>query len=374
MARASKLRVMISSRCNVSFPDDSGGTPLSDIRRRLKQEVEAFQVFGKDLFEVWINEETPAQGAQEDIWEVCIREARDCDILIALINGDAGWEGKDGGIGICHAELMTGLNRAPAKVRLIELGRVPTDSKTKAGKRNLKFQEYLDNQSRFGTGTVNNEDELTHRVKEALHDALLRLAQAGVREASKGRFHSGEALGWTKLDFQHRREAISRVLEETIHERTGSSMDGNHLIIQIAGTQVLVVPDAIPAALSVAAAKELVGQPFLYDHTKASVLGSRRGGPLHIIGCHRNATETQATKLLGFPDAMVVNAPFGIFVADEVQKIQFAFIANCRDESTTSLGVQRFFDWLTQTGEMQPVATRALARARIVKAIARENA
>ena len=59
----------------------------------------------------------------------------------------------------------------------------------------------------------------------------------------------------------------------------------------------------------------------------------------------------------GFPDATVVSAPFGVFVADNIQKVQFAFIVNCRDEANTRHGVQRFFEWLAQTGEESLVAS-----------------
>ena len=97
-----------------------------------------------------------------------------------------------------------------------------------------------------------------------------------------------------------------------------------------------------------------------------------RGGPVHVIACHKTATEAQATKLLGVSDATVVSAPFGIFVADNIQKVQFAFIVNCRDEANTRHGAQRFFEWLAQTDEEALVAERARARARIVRAIAKE--
>jgi hypothetical protein len=51
---------MISSRCNDSFPADPAGRPLSEIRRELKKEIEAFEIFDKKIFDVWINEaETP---------------------------------------------------------------------------------------------------------------------------------------------------------------------------------------------------------------------------------------------------------------------------------------------------------------------------
>ncbi len=50
--------------------------------------------------------------------------------------------------------------------------------------------------------------------------------------------------------------------------------------------------------------------------------------------------------------------------------MQFVFLANCRDPSQTRHAVQRFLDWLEQSGEGKYLAERAQARARIVKAIA----
>ena len=375
MAKSSKLRVMISSRCNDRFPQKSGRV-LSDIRKDLKKEIEALEVFGEPIFEVWINEDTPPQGGTWDSWDVCLQAVDDCDVLIALSNGNAGWAENGGDIGICHAELSRGLSRAPGKVRLISLGNIATPD-TAEGERNKRFQEYVNRQSLFRGGNVATEADLKARVKEAVRDALIMLAQAGVRESSKGRFHSGEALDWARLDFAARQKAMKNVLREAMRQRAGSSTDGEHLFVQLGGVDILCVPAAIPAALTVSAAKEMVGQPFLRDHELSSTLTKvkgkkKRGGPIHVIACHKGATEAQATRLLGFPDATVVSAPFGIFVADNVQKVQFAFIVNCRDESTTRHGVQRFFEWLAQSGEEALVAERAKARGRIVAAIAKE--
>ena len=114
------------------------------------------------------------------------------------------------------------------------------------------------------------------------------------------------------------------------------------------------------------------GRPHLNDHRLAPELGSG-GGPLHVIACHRSVTETQATNLLGFPDATVVSSPFGIYLADNVQKMQFVFLANCRDSVQTRMATQRFFEWLEQAGEAELLAARAKARARIVSAIAKEQ-
>ena len=372
MARSSTLRVMLSSRCDDNFPEDAEGRPLSLIRKDLKEEIDSLEVFGKSIFEVWINEERPSQSCTSDSWEVCLNEAKDCDIFIALSNGNAGWAKEDGDIGICHAELMTALSQAPGKVRLIALGDIAV-TEPPEGIRNQRFQEYVRKQNFFRGGTVSTEVELEERVKDALRDALITLAQKGVREASKGRFHSGQALDWSRLNFHDRREEIRSVLDDAIRKRAGSRDDGGHLIVRLADLDILVIPDAIPAAITVGAAKEMVGQPFLHDHELSQVLTRKRGGPVHIIGCHKNATEAQATKLLGFPDATVVSAPFGIFVADNIQKVQFAFIVNCRDDANTRHGVQRFFEWLEQTGEDKLVANRAQARARIVSAIAKES-
>jgi hypothetical protein len=371
MAKSSKLRVMISSRCDDKFPGGSGGQPLSEIRRELKSEIEDVEVFGKSVFEAWINEETPPQGGTWDSWDVCLQAVKDCDILIVLSNGNAGWAKSGGDIGICHAELMTGLADAPGKVRLIALGNVAV-TKTAEGLRNQRFQDYVADQSLFRGGTVATLDALKARVRQAIHDALVDLAQAGVVESGKGRFHSGQALDWSRLDFRGRRDEMRRVLRDAIRRRAGSTDEGEHLIAKLGGSDVLIVVDAIPAALSVAPAKEMVGQPFLRDHERSGALKDKRGGPVHIIACHKSATEAQATRLLGFADATVVSPPFGIFVADNIQKVQFAFIVNCRDEANTRHGVQRLFEWLAQTGEEALVANRAKARARIVRAIAKE--
>ncbi|MFO0840901.1 MAG: hypothetical protein U0797_00695 [Gemmataceae bacterium] len=371
MAKSSKLHVMLSSRCNDYFPAGQKTSRLSDVRKELKAAIEAIEIAGKKVFEVWINEDTPPQGGTWDSWDVCIEAAKGCDILLAISNGNAGWGSAAGDVGICHAELMTGLSTAPAKVRLVALDNI-TISKDADGDRNRRFQDYIGKQSLFRGGTVKTIDELKERVKEALYDALVCLAQAGVREASRGKFHSGDALDWSRLDFAARQREMIRVLRSAILTRSGSMEESGKVIVRMNGQEVLCEPHAIPAALSVGPARELVGQPFLRDHLLAANLTGRRGGPVHLIACHKTATESQALKLLGFPDATVVAAPFGVFVADPVQKVQFAFITNCRDEATTRHGLQRFMEWLAQTGEEVLLATRAMARARIVRAIAKE--
>lgn len=76
--------------------------------------------------------------------------------------------------------------------------------------------------------------------------------------------------------------------------------------------------------------------------------------------------------MLGFPDATVISTPFGIFVADETQQIQFALLKDCRDDSTTRNAVHRFLDWMREAGEEEAVARRAEKRRNVANAIAAE--
>lgn len=93
--------------------------------------------------------------------------------------------------------------------------------------------------------------------------------------------------------------------------------------------------------------------------------GAEIHGPVHLIACQKGVSETQAIRQLGFPDAVVVTAPFGVYVADDVQKIQMAFIANCRDETTTRVNVQEFLNWLSDHGESKYLVQRAASRRKI---------
>lgn len=101
----------------------------------------------------------------------------------------------------------------------------------------------------------------------------------------------------------------------------------------------------IPSGMAESAARELIGRPFLMDHKRVEEIDSTREkivGPVHIIGVHKNVTERQALTFLGYPDAIIVKGKFGIYVADEVQKIQLVFLANCRDCTATRHNMNGF--------------------------------
>jgi hypothetical protein len=208
------------------------------------------------------------------------------------------------------------------------------------------------------------------RCREALREAITEMVKLGGREARKGRFYSGDALDWCRLDFTARKRAMEASLRGALADWPGARREGADIFVRIDGREVLVRPHAIPAPMSVASAREMVGQPFLHDHECASLLTGKRAGPVHVIACHRSATESQVLKQLGFADATVVSAPFGIYVADDIQKIQIVFLANCRDESAAQHAMQRLYAWLAQSGEDARLSSRAAARTRIIRVIA----
>jgi hypothetical protein len=363
-----RIRVMISSRCNDTIEFDGVISTLSDVRARLKHTLEDVELLGSQIFDVWINEDAPPAEGDEDSWEHCLAQVRDADIVLVLYNGNAGWAKEDGDIGICHAEIATALGASPAKVRLVEL---PLADNA-VGERNQRFQAYVTTQSLFRGAAVANGEQAIERCKQALRDAVASMIRLGVREARKGKLHTGEALDWSRLDYHDRYQAMVSSLRNALHKRARSQLVGDCVLVKVGGKPVLFCCHAVPAAMSQSAARELVGQPFLSDHERITSLTGSRVGPVHLIAAHRTVTESQVIRMLGYPDAVIVFPPFGVYVADPLHKIQLVFVKNCVDDTATRHGVQRFFEWLDQSGESELFAVRASSRKQIVKALAKE--
>jgi hypothetical protein len=177
-------------------------------------------------------------------------------------------------------------------------------------------------------------------------------------------------LDWSRFDYARRKRAIEQVLIESLGDEADPDKDWT--VQRVDDARIYFRCQAIPAAVSVAAAREMVGRPFLMDHQSLQFMKGDIVGPVHIIGCHKSVSENQAVSLLGFPDATIVTPEFGVYVVDNVQKIQLVFLANCRDDSSTRLAVQQFRAWLRRSGEARYLAQRARGRKAIVSAIAGE--
>lgn len=366
------LKVMISSRCNDQFPLGSKSVErLSAIRERVKKRLEAETLLGRKVFEVWINEDAPPNPGDEDSLATCLSAAREADIFICLYNGNAGWSVDETGNGICHDELMAAHSQSPGKVVVVSIHE-PQHSSSPVSALNKKFQSYVDRLNLFRGAAVSDKKTLENRINEAVRETAIKLMHDGSREARKSALDSGPALDWTRMNFTDRRVAMKDTIASSLLASDGAINVEGGVLAKVSGKSVLFVPDAIPSSFTVSAARELVGQPFLNDYLHSETLKRGKTGPVHVIGCNRGITEAQAMRLLGFPDATIVQSGFGTYVADQIQKIQMCLIANCVDETSTRHQVQRFLEWLERSGEAELLVNRAASRAKIVKAIAEE--
>lgn len=365
-----KIKVMLSSRCDdpVSFKKQKH--LLSELRQDLKDMLEKDAFLGTSLLDVWINEDAPPAAGDENAWEHCLAQANDSDIFICLYNGNAGRSGPNGaGIGICHAELDAALRTGRSKVRVVEL---PKPSKNTTGP-NKSFQESVERLGLFRGGKIETREQLTKRVQQAVLDALVDLFYRGKSQSKKDKYDRGEALEWSRMNFVARKRAIENCLVEALQARVGAEKRDQYNFVKIGQDKVAFRVAAVPAPISVAEARELVGRPHMKDHLAASAFTTRNHiGPVHLIGCHRIVAENQALSLLGYADAVVVRSGFGIYVADTVRKSQLVFLSDCRDGPRTSHMVQLFFEWLETSGEKDQLICRAKSRRKIVETIAKE--
>jgi hypothetical protein len=247
-------------------------------------------------------------------------------------------------------------------VRLIRLEPV----KSVSGAPDKAFSEDIGRYRLFSVAAKTGAD-LQGAALQSVLDGLRDLALKGMRETRRGLAFFGAALEWSRLDFAGRRAAMRNVMAEALASNRYNPGDTT-VSTQIDGQEVLAVCDAIPAAFSVAQAREMVGQPFLRDHLLAARL-KNVGGPVHFIACHKGVSEAQAIRQLGYPDVTVVTPPFGVYVADEVQKIQMIFLKDCRDATTTRTRVDEAREWLERSQEAPELRRRAQERAVIVRAI-----
>src|ERR1700732_2955922 len=95
---------------------------------------------------------TVKDGSQK-AWDQCMDQARDCDIFIALFNGNAGWPDKSGTVGICHAEFEKAYTTAPGKVFIVNI-REPEAKGAPTGGIHTLFQVYIERLRRFDARTA----------------------------------------------------------------------------------------------------------------------------------------------------------------------------------------------------------------------------
>lgn len=365
------LTIMISSRCKDMIYFKNEAIQLTSLRNKIKEMINKETLFSENLLTTWINETAEPANANEDAWEHCLRQAREADLFICLYNGNSGWcRSGNTGFGICHAELEAALASGRSKVQLIELPR-PLDGADEP--KDQSFQNYVKKLNLFRGGEVTCENQLYTRVGEAITGALVNLSRRGKNSSAKDKYDRGDALNWTRMSFEQRKSEIETVILSALSEKNRLHEPPLYTIIPINNMDVIFRVSAVPGPMSVAEAREMVGRPHLSDHQVATEFPkSKVIGPVHVVGCHKGITESQALSVLGIPDAVLVKSGFGIYVADNIQKAQIVFLNNCRDPATTRHSTQLFFDWLENSGEADPLCQRAKSRRKIINSISRE--
>jgi len=373
-----QLEVMISSRNTALVPAGRGRTSvtMTAIRQRAKERLIA-PVFEKasPVFGVWINEDDAAMPNPEDTWEACIRRARECDLFIAIFDGHSGWRAKAQTIGICEAEMNAALQANPSKVLLVTLEPI-TPRGGDEGKWDKRYIAFVKGLGR-SWATVKTAEALENAIVTAARNALVDLASKALAFGRSGTPYLGIALEWTRISFEERKLAMEEELVAGLAGAGGKAFAARRgrrpreIVFPFGGGQVLLCCSAMPAAFSVGRAREMIGQPFLNDH-QILRRDQKVAGPVHVVACYRGITEAQARGYLGFPDAVFVDAPFGMWVADRVGMAQTLFLARCSDPNTTRLRLDQALRWLAESKEGDELLRRAESRARIVHAIATE--
>jgi hypothetical protein len=309
-----------------------------------------------------------------------LKEAKQADIVIVLYNGESGGSIKKEPMGICHAELEAVLATQSKKVRGIPLPLADLPKDKLQRKCDEAFRAYVTNLDIFGP-QANTGEEVIERVHQEVRDAVITLVQNAAVTPDLSRSNIGPALAWHRLSYAGRERAMRDEVQKVLADVDGTEPANSKptqaewmtVWLNVGGKKLLGALHAIPAGLSQSAAREKVGQPFLLDHTLHADLAAGDGGPLHIVACYKGATESQALKMLGFPDATVVPGRFGLHVADSVQKIQIVLLKNCESPTATRSAVTAWLEWLQRSAEDRHVSERAAARKRIIAAIANEN-
>jgi hypothetical protein len=373
MAKSSKLRVMISSRCETIIDFQKKPQKLSEVRRALKKELEDFRLpkQKQSLFECWINEDGTSGPGGSTWWDHCRKQARDAEIVIVLYTGASGGGLTGSDMGICHAELEEALNVAADRVRVIKLPDAPKDPDPLQKKRDAAFRTYFDSLGHFRTSATTGE-EVLERVWNEIQPALVELTQLGSSSFHLSQAATGHALEWHRLSYEDRKQAMEEAMTESLANQPNAVKSASGVLVEIKRLPVFLKTHASPASLSEPTAREMVGQPFLADHRLHTELKKAKAGPIHIVACPKGVTENQALNMLGFPDATIVSDSFGVHIAYNIQKIQIVLLKECISPSAIRRQLAAWFGFLRRTGEDKFVLDRAQRRFRIIQAIAQE--
>jgi hypothetical protein len=368
------IEVMISS----AVSEKVGATELRTIRDRIATRLRDTQAGGTSVLRVWLSEQQGALNQDDPTWDICVAEARRCDIFVGLYTGNAGWVRDHLGIGICHAEWQAAFQATPTKTRIVLIdGPALAKVKSEAGGSPSADRRFFDDLGERWRARAATPDEIVDRACEAAWLAVIDLVRAGKGAGSRGRNLLGASLEWANLDFERRERAMLEALGTALvgDDAAGRVMTldrpSDGLVVRpLGGAQVAFVTHAVPGPFAVPEARSSLGQPFreelqlLDDLERANAVG-----PIQVIAVQQNVTESQVRRFIGRPDALVAAQSFGVFASDDTAFTQALFLSNCRDPSRIAGGVSAAFEWWQLSGLERSLAKRATARTAVLRAL-----
>ncbi|MDP9078850.1 MAG: hypothetical protein M3O71_15585 [Bacteroidota bacterium] len=358
------IKVFLSSRVNSEFAGISGQYTLSDLRRFIRNKLESEHFLGKHPLEVLINEESFTGSLTENAFNNCMRELRSAHIIIILYNGEAGWSVEDSKStnGICHEEALVAMNEFSDMSFIIDLSRYAT--LPEEGSFSVRNQNY----TRDIAGTFPNMPGIEARDFNQLKDRTLAMVQQYILSAigkamatqkrmAAGSNTFGDTLDWSKLTYSERKEVLDEQLQEVFEPMPGFS-------------EVYKCYHGIPDNMSGAEARNMIGRPFLYEHSAIQNTQLKKG-IIHFVGVYGNLTGSQAKNLVGYPDITVIKAPFGVYLWEKNMHIQMFFLKGCINPQTIKTRYSEVIYWLNGSREQSNIIGRAAARYDILEVINR---
>jgi len=367
---ARKIKVMISSRCSDLVSIGTKTISYTDLRKYLLEELEKEQMLNQDLFDVVISEYI-VEPAGETSWNTCIKEIVDSDIVLVWFTGHEGYKDPGKSIGICYAEYIEAIQSNPSKVFILDFRKlkllyadkneIPNAVKKDSdfAKEIIRRDKWLQRVELDKCKTLDDlKSEVLRKSYELIFAAVTNFIISGSTTLRQTTHVFGEGLLWNKLNYTFRQQTIKYYVEKTV----------NKFIVEedFKLLKNTFISHAIPDAMSVVEAREMVGRPFLND---LEHLPKVNIGPIHIIGVYKNATERQLRDVIGHQDVAIIQEDFGFYVWDLVNHIQLVYIINCKDPEVTTLQTQAFFTWLRVQDETQWIIDRARRRKEILKTI-----
>lgn len=359
-----KIKVFLSSRVNSqSKPEKLNRIfTLKELRRFLRDKLEAETLFEEKIWDVIINETDFGSPIGRNAFDNCMKKMREANVIVMLYNGETGWGIDQESNGMCHEEFLIATNEFSGMAFALDLRFwFDRDETGPLAEKNRNFA--IDIQDSFDhmespDDSIKTVDELFEfiliQVKRYLLVSIHSSFQTQKRIVSASSVF-GATLDWSKLNYTEREEGLKTELSKTF----SSLPDFETVLKEFHG---------IPDHMSVADARNRIGRPFVYEH-KLIIDRKETSGVIHIIAVYGNVTEIQSKSLVGYPDITVIKGPFGFYLWEKNVHIQILFLRNCINPQTVRTRLSEVINWLNSSREKSKILVRAEGRYSILKTI-----